>query len=220
MKVRLLITSVLFAIISLSNLISAQPIDGGMEHSLAICTNQTVMAWGRNTFGELGNGNNNISKVPVYVNSLTGITAISGGRYHSLALNTNGTVWAWGRNVDGGLGNGTLIDSNIPVQVSNLSGIIVIKGGEEYSVALKDDGTYRQLWNQALLNTEKLYQKKKSHILKIGKNNIGELLQVRIKIHPILSFLKMSLNLFMKTNMNFCLNIILNYCKPFCIFCE
>ncbi|HKR05274.1 MAG TPA: T9SS type A sorting domain-containing protein [Bacteroidia bacterium] len=124
----------------------AQIIAPGGQHSLAICNNDSsVMAWGRNTEGQLGNGNNASSNVPVSVSSLTSIIAIADGRDHSIALRNNGTVWTWGRNIFGQLGNGTTINSNIPVQVTGLTGIIAIASGSgHHSIALKNDST---VWN-------------------------------------------------------------------------
>jgi hypothetical protein len=101
----------------------------------------TVWAWGYNGDGELGNGTNTDSNVPVPVSGLSGITAIAGGGYHSLALKNDWTVWAWGYNEYGQLGNGTNTDSNVPVPVSGLSGITAIAGGEYHSLALKNDWT-------------------------------------------------------------------------------
>jgi hypothetical protein len=46
----------------------------------------TVWAWGYNNHGQLGNGTNTSSYVPVQVSNLTGITAIAGGGEHSLAI--------------------------------------------------------------------------------------------------------------------------------------
>src|ERR1043165_9249300 len=85
----------------------AQKFAGGVYHSLAVCSDSTVRAWGDNFFGELGNGTNNESNVPVQVSSLTSVTAISAGSAYSLALKNDGTIWTWGNNDYGQLGNGT-----------------------------------------------------------------------------------------------------------------
>src|SRR3990172_5040014 len=90
----------------------AQTIAGGGAHSLSICTDSTAWAWGSNGFGQLGNGTNTDSYVPIQVSSLTGIIAIEAGYAHALALKNDGTVWAWGWNSAGQLGNGTNTDSN------------------------------------------------------------------------------------------------------------
>ena len=111
----------------------AQSILGGAKHSIAICNDGTLTAWGFNDSGQLGNGTNITSNIPVQVNSLTDIIAIVGGDSHSLAMKNDGTVWAWG----------AINGSNVPLQVSGLTGINAITGGYGYSVALKNDGT---LW--------------------------------------------------------------------------
>jgi len=120
----------------------AQKIAGGWYYSLAICNDSTVSAWGENNYGQLGNGTNTDSNVPVQVSSLKDIIAIAGGWHHSLALRNDSTVWAWGWNGYGQLGNGSNIESNVPVKVSALTGIIAIAAGyDDHSLALRKDGT-------------------------------------------------------------------------------
>jgi alpha-tubulin suppressor-like RCC1 family protein len=135
--------------VSLPNGVTITNIVGGAYHSLALASNGTVWAWGYNNFGQLGNGTNTSSNIPVQVSlpslpSGATITNIAGGAYHSLALASNGTVWAWGDNDFGELGNGTNTSSNIPVQVSLPSGVTItnIAGGVSgHSLALASNGT-------------------------------------------------------------------------------
>jgi alpha-tubulin suppressor-like RCC1 family protein len=61
-------------------------ISAGAYHSLALLKNGTVMNWGENDHGELGNGTTTISSVPVTVTGLTGVTGIAAGGNHSLAF--------------------------------------------------------------------------------------------------------------------------------------
>src|ERR1035437_176055 len=79
---------------------------GGHFHSLALKKDGTVWAWGYNIHGQLGNGNNNESYVPIQVSGLNNVVAISAGWEHSMALKSDGTVWEWGYNLYGQLGNG------------------------------------------------------------------------------------------------------------------
>jgi hypothetical protein len=120
---------------------------GGGSHSLAVKSDGTVWAWGANWSGQLGNGTNTSSNVPVQVTGLSGVVAVAGGGNHSLALKSDGTVWAWG---SGLLGDGTTTNSNVPVQVTGLSGVVAVAGGVDHSLALKSDGTV-WAWGYGLL---------------------------------------------------------------------
>ena len=131
--------------------ISAQRIAAGDSHSIAIDPSGNLFTWGANLFGQLGNGNNTDSNVPVAVTTsgvLAGktITAVAAGRYHSIALASDGKVYSWGSNAFGQLGNGTNIDSAEPIAVTTsgvLAGktITAIAAGIYFSIALASDGT-------------------------------------------------------------------------------
>lgn len=113
----------------------------GDNHTLALKTDGTVWAWGSNTYGQLGNGTETDSPVPVKVAGLNMITAIVAGEHHSLALRADGTVWAWGDNSYGQLGypGGS---SSTPVQ-AEVSEIRSIAAGGIHSLALSYAGTVK-----------------------------------------------------------------------------
>jgi alpha-tubulin suppressor-like RCC1 family protein len=113
----------------------------GEEHSLALLSNGTVLAWGDNHEGQLGDGTTDTSAVPVQVEGLTGVTAIAAGSLFSLALLSNGTVMAWGKGDTGQLGDGNTKNSLVPVPVSGLSDVTSIAAGSEHALALLSDGT-------------------------------------------------------------------------------
>ncbi|MBI4945906.1 MAG: T9SS type A sorting domain-containing protein [Bacteroidetes bacterium] len=127
----------------------AKTMSSGRTHSLVICDDGTVMAWGQNTYGQLGDGTTTMRTVPVHVlagtsgctTNLCNIISVSGGVDHSLALKNDGTVWAWGTNTYGQIGDGTTTNRFTPVQVSGLTGIIAVEAGNMLSLALKSDGT-------------------------------------------------------------------------------
>jgi alpha-tubulin suppressor-like RCC1 family protein len=106
---------------------------GGINHSLALLSNGVVLAWGNNTFGQLGDGTGENSDVPVQVATPGGtqVTAIAAGCYNGLALTSTGAVLAWGDNSVGDLGNDKPGFSNVPVAVTFAAGLQVtgIGGG-------------------------------------------------------------------------------------------
>src|SRR5438874_2911485 len=127
--------------IPVSELSEVTAVAAGKDHSLALIEGGTVMAWGRNSSGQLGNGTTTGSALPVSVGGLSEVTAIAAGTDHSLALRADGTVYAWGDNTTGELGNGTTTSSSVPVQVSGLTGVTAIAAGSGYSLALLEGGT-------------------------------------------------------------------------------
>ncbi len=141
--------------VSTSGVLSGKTVVGiaaGLSHSLALCSDGTVAAWGYDISGQLGNNSTTQnSSLPVAVSTagvLAGktVTAVSAGGFHSLALCSDGTVAAWGRNTGGQLGNGGQFDTGVPTAVSStglLAGktVIAIAGGSQYTLALCSDGT-------------------------------------------------------------------------------
>jgi alpha-tubulin suppressor-like RCC1 family protein len=124
---------------------------GGYLHSLALCADGTLAAWGYNIFGQLGNDSTVSSKVPVAVErsgALAGqtVVAISAGPFHNLALCADGTLAAWGYNNYGQLGTGDTVTARVPVRVNPggaLLGkrVVAVAAAAYHSFALCDDGT-------------------------------------------------------------------------------
>ncbi len=118
-------------------------IAGGLSHALALKSDGTVRAWGRGIEGQLGNGANANSNVPVVVTGLSNVTAVSGGGFHSLALKNDGTARSWGYNLYGALGDFTNNDSNVAVSVTGLTDLAEVAAGGYHSVARRVNGTVR-----------------------------------------------------------------------------
>ena len=119
----------------------------GSSHSVALKSDGTVVAWGANYSGQLGDGSTTPRTTPVAVSSLTGITAVATGAAFSLALKGDGTVWSWGANAIGQLGDGTTTQRTSPVQVSGITTAVAIAAGDNHAVAILADGTAKS-WGQ------------------------------------------------------------------------
>ncbi|MFZ2278024.1 MAG: cadherin-like beta sandwich domain-containing protein, partial [Prosthecobacter sp.] len=133
---------------------SVAAIGAGNFHSLVLCTDGTLVAWGRNDSGELGNQTTTArSRVPVAVTTagtpLAGrsVVSIAAGGYHNIALCDDGTIVTWGSNENGQLGNNSLTNSNVPVAVTTvgtvLAGktVVAVDAGYCHCLALCSDGT-------------------------------------------------------------------------------
>ncbi len=95
----------------------------GQNHSLALTDEGKVYAWGYNASGQLGNGTNVSSYLPVAVDTsgiLFGkrVIAISAGASHSAALTDDGLVFSWGIGTSGQLGNSYSLSSSTPMAVT------------------------------------------------------------------------------------------------------
>ncbi len=115
-------------------------------HMLALLDDGTVMAWGGNEEGQLGDGTmEGSSSVPVHVKGLAGVVAISAGPSHSLALLADGTLMAWGSNAFGQLGIPGIASSASPRPV--MRAVTNISAGLRYSLAVKDGKAFAWGWN-------------------------------------------------------------------------
>ena len=127
---------------------------GGGGHTVILKDDGTVWGWGKNDYGQLGNGNTHSSAtpahsaVPVQVKDpggfgyLNGIKAIAAGENHTVALATDDTVWAWGANNHGQLGIGNTENKTTPVRVHLPPGVQIkaIAAGYNHTVALATGG--------------------------------------------------------------------------------
>jgi len=116
----------------------------GWDQSLALTSTGTVLAWGLDRYGELGNGSLKNSHVPVPVMLPAGIkvVAIAAGQYHSLAVTSTGLVYAWGDNLYGQLGNGTVVNSSVPVRIPLPGGAraTAVGAGDSHSLVVTSTG--------------------------------------------------------------------------------
>jgi alpha-tubulin suppressor-like RCC1 family protein len=112
------------------------------------CTCEAIIvAWGSNTYGQLGTGNTNPELIPVPVDTTSmgsvQISHLAAGYYHSLAVTSTGNVYAWGVNSAGQLGTGNAgagTEQLKPVLLSMLSGVRQLAAGSTHSLALTSTG--------------------------------------------------------------------------------
>ena len=130
----------------------------GNYHTVVLKKNGTLWAWGMNSSGQLGKGNNYIvdnhieNYNPVQVGTDTDWITVFAVGSHTVAIKSNGTLWAWGSNNYGQLGKGnadpdgggsSYPDNYSPKQIGVATDWASVSGGLYHTIAHKKNGT---LW--------------------------------------------------------------------------
>jgi len=129
---------------------TAVAVSAGQDHTCAILDNGDLKCWGRDNYGQLGDGGTNsylTAPSSTAINLGTGRTAVavSAAREHTCAILDNGDLKCWGMDYYGGLGDGgTNTDTNAPSSTAiNLGSgrtAVAVAGGAYHTCAILDNG--------------------------------------------------------------------------------
>lgn len=115
-------------------------IAAGREHTCARRSDGTVLCWGKNSFGQLGDGTTNNRLRPTVVAGLTDVVQLSAGGDHTCARLGSGEVMCWGRNDGFQLANGGTARSASPTAVLGLVDAVEVAAGELHTCARRRSG--------------------------------------------------------------------------------
>jgi alpha-tubulin suppressor-like RCC1 family protein len=134
--------------VQVSGLHGAIAVAAGGQHSLALESDGTVMAWGEDGDGQLGTGSqaDGSTDVPGQVEDLTNAVAVAAGSDFSLALTADGVVKGWGDNGFFELAHpdgfpGGIQSSDVPVTIPGTGKATAIAAGGLFGLALRENGT-------------------------------------------------------------------------------
>lgn len=117
----------------------------GDHHTCVLTSAGGVQCWGRNFLGQLGNGKDSYSNVPVNVEGLSeGVISLVAGTNSTCAFMTKGPVKCWGDNEWGQLGDGTQINRHAPVDASLIPrDTVSLAIGNNHTCAMTRSGEVR-----------------------------------------------------------------------------
>lgn len=120
-------------------------IAAGSSHCLALRNDGTVLSWGDDGLGQLGDDasfTNQPKPVQVANSGFNAACAISAGYYHSGLVSSSGVAYTWGQDFYGQLGNDSSNTSQAtPVPVSGMTDAKALACGGYHTLALKGNGS-------------------------------------------------------------------------------
>ena len=115
----------------------AQKVSAGpwAYHALAVKTDGSLLAWGWNQYGQLGDGTTANRAKAVKVDGISAVSGAAASARGSVVVKSDGTVWGWGDLV------GDSSVRPVPAQVVGLAGVTAVAAGQNHALARKSDGT-------------------------------------------------------------------------------
>ncbi|MDO9016935.1 MAG: hypothetical protein Q8S73_20280 [Deltaproteobacteria bacterium] len=116
--------------------VAVTQLTAGRTHACALRSDRTVVCWGSNGGGALGDGTTDARANPVRVAGLADVVEVDAGSEHTCARRADGSVWCWGIGDQGALGNGRFTPIQpAPVRVGDLADAQGISCGGGFSCA-------------------------------------------------------------------------------------
>jgi len=94
-------------------------VSAGLFHTCALRSDGTVSCWGKNGYGEMGDGTTTQRPTPVSPSGMpaAAVTQIVAGGGQTCAATADGALWCWGQNEFGQVGDGGSANQVLPARV-------------------------------------------------------------------------------------------------------
>ncbi len=108
------------------------------EFISVITEDDTLYCWGKNEYGEVGNGTTEECKIPIEV--MGNVASVSFGFNHTAAITNSGDLYCWGKNTYGELGLNTTTNQLKPMCISEHIGVKAVVFEESCMYVLEKGG--------------------------------------------------------------------------------
>jgi alpha-tubulin suppressor-like RCC1 family protein len=136
----LVAAGVLIACLWCSAPAGAVQIAAGWGHACVVMSSGHIDCWGENHSGQLGDGSDAASDIPVEVEGVSDAVAVSVGGADSCAVLSSGRVDCWGYDGNGELGDGPGANSAIPVEVPGIVNAVQVAVGVQDECVVLSSG--------------------------------------------------------------------------------
>ena len=129
-------------VVSLGSDRTAKSMESGALHTCAVLDDGSLVCWGLNADGQLGDATTTDRNAPVTVNLGRTALAVTAGFKHTCALLDDNSVVCWGLNDFGQLGDQTILPKDTPIPVNTGTGTVAaIRARGNATCALFYDGS-------------------------------------------------------------------------------
>ena len=112
----------------------------GEDHTCGVGTDSRAYCWGRNEFGQLGDGTITLGRLtPGLVAGTLRFLQVSPGVFHTCGVTTDNRAFCWGHNGPGRLGDGTTTQRLTPVAVVGGLRFLEVTAGSGHSCGVTTD---------------------------------------------------------------------------------
>ncbi|WP_114422226.1 cutinase family protein [Nocardioides houyundeii] len=115
-------------------------LSAGGQSTCEVRVDGSAWCWGRNDFGQLGDGTNTLRVSPAQVAGSGWARVATGGSF-TCGVKTDGTLWCWGLNNFGQLGGTDKTSSNLPRQVGTGATWREVSASWGHACATQADGS-------------------------------------------------------------------------------
>ncbi|CAN5696554.1 hypothetical protein BH23GEM7_BH23GEM7_26080 [soil metagenome] len=117
-------------------------ISTGLHHTCAVNEAGQAYCWGRNQFGQLGDGTTELRSRPRLVAGGLVWASVTAGHNHTCGVTTAGDGFCWGNGADGRLGNSSTASRPTPQPIAVSGGDTwqILTAGERHTCGMTPDG--------------------------------------------------------------------------------